>query len=137
MVHIPFFHPDLDLILKWVHTVLRTILTLFWPGSGIWTLFWPGIWTFGHYLDLILRWVNMPGRPDFRLCTRILGAPLASTMYSHVPVRNPTDALHGSRRAAPTPPVTATAVDGAAGDATPGGGAEAVSLSNSTDLTSS
>ena len=33
MVHIPFFHPDMDLILKWVHTVLRTILTLFWPGS--------------------------------------------------------------------------------------------------------
>ena len=31
--NIPFFHPDMDLILKWVHTVLRTILTLFWPGS--------------------------------------------------------------------------------------------------------
>ena len=26
-----------------------------------------GFWTFGHYLDLILRWVNMPGRPDSRL----------------------------------------------------------------------
>ena len=33
MVHIPFFHPDMDLIPKWVHTVLTTILTLLWPGS--------------------------------------------------------------------------------------------------------
>ena len=24
-------------------------------------------WTFGHYLDLILSWVNMPGRPDSSL----------------------------------------------------------------------
>eukprot|EP01052_Picozoa_sp_SAG31_P059121 SAG31_NODE_18451_length_635_cov_15.251866_1_plen_92_part_10 len=46
-------------------------------------------------------------------------------MYSHVPVRNPTDALHGSRRAPPPPPVTATAVGDAAADATPAGGAEA------------
>ena len=45
-------------------------------------------------------------------------------MYSHVPVRNPTDALHGSRRA-PPPPVTATAAGDAAADATPAGGAEA------------
>ena len=33
MVNMPFYHPDMDLILKWVNTVLRTILTLFWPGS--------------------------------------------------------------------------------------------------------
>ena len=26
-----------------------------------------GIWTFGHYLDLILRWVNMSRRPDSQL----------------------------------------------------------------------
>ena len=33
MVNMPFYYPDMDLILKWVNTVLRTILTLFWPGS--------------------------------------------------------------------------------------------------------
>ena len=45
-------------------------------------------------------------------------------MYSHVPVRNPTDALHGSRRA-PPPPVTATTAGDAAADATPADDAEA------------
>eukprot|EP01052_Picozoa_sp_SAG31_P062090 SAG31_NODE_21105_length_557_cov_7.098253_2_plen_63_part_00 len=45
-------------------------------------------------------------------------------MYSHVPVRNPTDTLHGSWR--PTlPPVTTTTAGDATADATPAGGAEA------------
>ena len=69
-------------------------------------------------------------------CTRISGGPVSLyniVVYSQHPKL--TRALHDSL---PRPPrATATAVDGAAADATPGGGAEAVSLSNSTDLTSS
>ena len=41
------------------------IRTLFWDGSICLTGL--GIWTFGHYLDLILRWVNMSRRPDSQL----------------------------------------------------------------------